>query len=169
MRVSIIVAMAENGVIGRDGDLPWRLPRDLRRFKQITMGHVLVMGRRTFESIGRALPGRTSIVVTRQRGYQPSDETVRVAHSLEEALDLNADREVFVIGGAEMYRAAAERADRLFLTRVLAHVDGNVHFPDIDWSRWRLVETESFPPDEKNQYATQFCVYQRDGPSRARL
>ena len=137
MPVTVVAAVARNGVIGRDGDLPWHLPDDLRRFKELTMGHVLVMGRKTFESIGRPLPGRITIVVTRQAGW-PAPEGVLVAGDLEAALQQAAalDDDVFVVGGAEVYRQALAEADVLELTEVDAEPEGDVHFPEVDWSRW---------------------------------
>src|SRR5436305_10182662 len=120
MRLSIIAAVAENGVIGRQGKLPWHLSDDLRRFKQLTMGHTIVMGRRTWESIGRALPGRTTVVVTRQPAYQVDIDGVQVAHSLAAAIEFadgSGDEETFIIGGAELYREAVGAAERLYMTR----------------------------------------------------
>ncbi len=143
MQISIIAAMAENGVIGRDGQLPWHLKADLQRFKRLTMGHTIIMGRKTWESIGRPLPGRRMVVVTRQNGYQA--EGVQVAASLDDALALArlaGDEEAFIIGGAEIYRLALPLADRLYLTRVLAPVEGDTTFPEFDASHWRLVESE---------------------------
>src|SRR3954452_22634299 len=128
MRVSLIAAVAENGVIGRDGGLPWHLSDDLRRFKRLTMGHTMVMGRRTWESIGRPLPGRRTVVVTRQSAYTVDADDVQVAHSLAAAVECAAssgDDEAFIIGGAELYRDAIAAADRLYITRVHASVDGD--------------------------------------------
>lgn len=138
MPVTLVAAVARNGVIGRDGALPWHLPEDLRRFKSLTLGHVLVMGRRTFESIGRPLPGRTTIVVTRRPDW-PAPEGVLVAPSLEAALARAAalDDEVFLVGGAEIYRRGLEVADFLELTEVDAEPSGDTVFPAVDWSRWR--------------------------------
>ncbi|HMO86745.1 MAG TPA: dihydrofolate reductase, partial [Lacipirellulaceae bacterium] len=123
MIVSLIAAVADNGVIGRDGGLPWRLSADLQRFKRLTMGHPLIMGRRTWEALGRPLPGRTSIVVTRQSPYAAPQAEVQITGSLDDALAAAArapggDQEAFVIGGAEIYALALPRADRLYLTRV---------------------------------------------------
>jgi len=160
MIVSLIVALDDNGVIGRDGGLPWRLSADLRRFKSLTMGHHLVMGRKTFDSIGRPLPGRTSIVLTRQTGW--SAPGVLVAASLADALALAGhDSEVFVIGGAELFRQAWPRVARLYLTRVHAKVEGDVRLDPWDESRWRLVSRESGPADAQNQYPYSFEVYTR--------
>lgn len=155
MIVSLIVAMAENGVIGRARGLPWHLPDDLREFKRVTMGHVLIMGRRTFESVGRPLPGRRSIVLTRRDAVRlPGVET---APSLDAAFALAADApEVFVVGGAEVYRAALPHADRLYVTAVHARVEGDVRFPPVDWRAWRL-ETETFHPADA-RHAFSFTV-----------
>lgn len=136
---TLVVAMGANRVIGVDGALPWRLPEDLAHFKQLTLGHPMVMGRATYESIGRPLPGRTTIVVTRDPRW--SAEGVEVAHSLGEALDRarSLDDEVFLVGGAQVYAAALERdlVDVLVVTRVAAAPDGDTYFPHIDWERWQ--------------------------------
>jgi dihydrofolate reductase len=164
MRISLIVAVAENGIIGRAGQLPWRLSADLRRFKQLTMGHTIIMGRRTWESIGRPLPGRRTVVVTRQPDYHVDFPEVAVAPNLDDALSLahNAgDTEAFIIGGAELYRAALPLANRLHYTRVRSHVEGDTRFPDIDWTAWRLTESELQHADEKNDYPCTFEVYER--------
>ena len=159
-RLSLIVAIAANGVIGRDGDLPWRLPADLARFRQITMGHVLLMGRRTYESIGRPLPGRTSIVLTRRPSFRPPG--VLVASDLHEALAQVADRDaVFVIGGADIYRQALPLVEQLYVTRVLAQMAGDVSFPKIDSDRWERCEDIYRPADEKNPLPIRFQIYRR--------
>ncbi len=169
MTLSMIIAIAENGVIGNSGALPWRLSADLQRFKRITMGHSLIMGRKTFESIGRVLPGRTSIVITRQQGYDAgglAGEQLSVAHSLDEALRIaEHDAEVFVIGGAEIYRQAWDRIDRLYLTRVHAEVDGDTTFKEFDLTDWRLREKTRHAADAKNQYEHSFQVYERNRKS----
>jgi len=155
MTVSLIVAMSENRVIGRAGGLPWRLSDDLRRFKRLTTGHTIIMGRKTFESIGRPLPNRTSIVITRQADWTTED--VIVAHSLDEALErASHDDEVFVIGGGEIFGQALPRADRLYLTIVHADIEGDVYFPAIDESNWRCVHEERHEADERNEYAYTF-------------
>jgi dihydrofolate reductase len=160
MKISLIVAMSTNRVIGRAGELPWRLSADLRRFKRLTMGHAIIMGRRTFESIGRALPGRRSIVVSRQRGF--SADGVQVATSPEEALRMvGEDSEVFFIGGAEIYRQALPLAGRLYLTRVNANVPGDTYFPPLDLSNWRLVEASHHAADDKNEFDHSFLVFER--------
>jgi dihydrofolate reductase len=143
LTVTLVAAVARNGVIGADGGIPWQLPGEQRRFKELTLGHVLVMGRRTYESIGRPLPGRTTIVVTRTEGWTAGDE-VRTARGVEEALALAAtlDDEVFVVGGSRVYEAALPLADRLELTWVDAEPDGDAHFPEVDWEAWREVARE---------------------------
>jgi dihydrofolate reductase len=166
MLVSLIAAVAENGVIGREGALPWRLSADLQRFKRLTMGHPIIMGRRTWESIGRPLPGRTSIVVTRQSAFLPGSPEVLVAHTLEDAIAAAAiapggETEAFVIGGGEPYATALPRAHRLYLTRVLAAVEGDARFPDYDVREWRLLSSEYFSADAKNEFPHNYEVYER--------
>ncbi len=142
MQVVIVAAVARNGVIGNGGDLPWRLPEDLARFKRMTMGATLVMGRKTFESIGRPLPGRKTIVLTHRPDWV--EEGVDVADSLERALDMarESGEDVFVAGGAEVYRAALRVADRLELTEVDAEPDGDTYFPQVDWTGWTETSRE---------------------------
>jgi dihydrofolate reductase len=163
MKVSIIVAIADNGVIGRNGALPWRISADLKRFKALTMGHHLVMGRKTFESIGRALPGRKTIIVTRNRDLAIPD--VVSAGSVESALLLaQHDDEIFIAGGAEIYEQSLHRADRIYLTRVHAEPQGDVLFPEFDdVNEWRLADSEHFEADEKNEYPYSFLTYERIG------
>jgi dihydrofolate reductase len=159
--VSILVAMTRAGVIGRGGTLPWRLSADLKRFKALTMGHALLMGRKTFESLGRVLPGRTSIVITRQTDFAAPPD-VLVAHSLDEALaQAGSDDSPFVIGGGEIYGQAMDRASRLYVTWVEADVAGDTHFPDWDRGKWRLAEQVRHPTDDKNQFEYTFAVYER--------
>ncbi len=156
MSLSILVAVAENGVIGRGGDLPWHLAADLGRFKRLTIGHAIVMGRKTWESIGRPLPGRRMVVVTRQAGYRA--EGVRVAAGLQQALEMAreaGDREPFVVGGAEIYRQALPLASRLYRTRVLADVEGDTYFPKFQEAEWRLVESDPHEADARNDHP--FC------------
>ncbi len=161
--ISIIVAAAENGVIGSDNRLPWHLPDDLKRFKALSLGKPVVMGRRTFESIGRALPGRINIVVSRQPGL--AIEGVIVVPSLDAALAAaDTAREVVVIGGAEIFRLALPRTDTIHLTRVHARVAGDVHFPEIDPAKWREAAVEHHAADERHQYAFSFVTLQRIGP-----
>lgn len=158
--LSIIAAVAENGVIGRDGGLPWHLPDDLRRFKQLTMDHLLVMGRRTWESVGRPLPGRRIVVLTSRAASALAG--VPVARSLDQALALaRPDEEVFIAGGADVYREALPHADRLYLTVVHATVEGDTAFPSVDWSAWRLVEEHRHPADARHAHAFTFRTYVR--------
>ena len=160
MTVSIIVAMAENGVIGRDMDLPWHISADLKRFKALTMGHHIVMGRKTFESIGRLLPGRTTVIVTRQSDYQVDGAVI--VNSLEAAqAAATDDSELFIIGGGQVYEIALPLADRLHVTRVHTEVDGDTSFPAIDWDQWELVSAERHGADEKNDHDFTFESYQR--------
>ena len=149
MTVTLVAAVARNGVIGHNGDIPWRLPGEQRLFKETTLGHVLVMGRRTYDAIGRPLPGRTTLVVTRQRDWQPPGgrpDGVVVCGGVEGALHQAAaiDDYVFVVGGAEIYAATLALADRLRLTWVEAEPDGDAFFPAVDWSRWREVAREEY-------------------------
>ena len=158
--------MTKSRVIGRGGGLPWRLSADLKRFKALTMGHHLVMGRKTFESIGRPLPGRTSIVLTRRpaSNWTPNAAAsdVLAAASLDDALSRAiGDDEVFVVGGAEIYLLALPRADRIYVTWVDADVPGDTFFPQVDWAQWRLVSEESHAADAKNEYPYRFAVYDR--------
>jgi dihydrofolate reductase len=164
MRLSIIVAMSRSGVIGRGGALPWRLSADLKRFKTLTMGHHTIMGRKTYDSLGRPLPGRTSVIVSRQEQYRPplNATGVLVVPSLDEALALAAgDDEPFVIGGGEIFALALPRADRLYVTWIEAAIDGDTYFPTWDASRWRLVAAEPHAADARNEYDTTFCIYDR--------
>jgi dihydrofolate reductase len=163
--VSIIVAAAENGVIGRKGQLPWQLPADLQHFKALTLGHPIVMGRRTFESIGRALPGRTNIVVTGQPAW-PAPAGVLVAHSLPEALALAAQQpggdEVCVIGGGEIYHQALPAADMVHLTEVHTTVpDGDAFFPTLPPAAWREETRARHAPDDKHAVAYSFVTLRR--------
>ena len=152
MTVTLVAAVARNGVIGLDGGLPWHIPGDLPRFKAMTLGHVLVMGRKTYESIGRPLPDRTTIVVTRQPDWH-DDARVLIAHSVDEALARAGalDEKVFVVGGAQIYAEALPLADRLELTHVDLEPDGDTVFPPVDWSDWRVVCRE---PGEGCEYVS---------------
>lgn len=160
-RISLIAAVARNGVIGRDNELPWRLPDDLKHFKRLTSGHTIVMGRRTWESIGaRPLPNRQHIVISRDRGYEAPGASV--AGSLEEALKLAADEaEVFIIGGQQIYELAMPLADRLYLTEVEADVPGDALFPALDRSRWQVVEETTHEADDRHAHAFRFVTLDR--------
>ncbi len=160
MIVSLVVAVADNGVIGQHNQLPWRLSDDLKRFKAITLGKPVVMGRKTWDSIGKPLPGRRNIVVSRQNQLElPGADLVG---SLEQALQLCAtDAEVMVIGGAEIYRQAMPLANRWYLTRVHAMPQGDAWFELPAPDQWREIAREDHPADDRNQYACSFCVYER--------
>lgn len=160
MRLSIIAAVSANRVIGRHNSLPWRLPADLKRFKTLTMDHHLLMGRKTFESIGQPLTGRTTVVITHRPDYAPKG--VLVARSIEEALQLAAhDSEVFVAGGAQIYRQTLAQAQRLYLTYIHEEFDGDTHFPEFEETDWLLIFEENREPDEVNSYPYSFVIYER--------
>ncbi|MCP4661456.1 MAG: dihydrofolate reductase [bacterium] len=162
MKISLIAAMAENRVIGRGNELPWHLPADLKRFKALTTGHVIVMGRKTFESIGKPLPNRHSVVITRNPEYRAPG--VSVVRNLEGALEKAAgDDEVFVIGGATIFAQALPRADRLYLTLVHAEPPGDVKFPHLPADEWLLSEDEPHPADERHACPYTFRRYERRG------
>ena len=163
MRLAIIVAQAENRVIGINNKLPWHLPEDLRYFKQVTMSKPIIMGRKTYESIGRPLPGRTNIVISRQEGYAP--EGVKVVPSLEAAIELaesicviDGAEEAMVIGGAQIYAEALDKAQRLYLTEVDAEINGDAWFPEFDRSAWHEVGREDFAAEGPNPYNYSFVV-----------
>jgi len=157
--ISCIVARANNGVIGSRNDLPWYLSADLRRFKELTTDQTVVMGRKTYESIvtrlGHGLPNRRNVVLTRQAIDLPDAEVI---HDLREIEKLG---DVFIIGGAEVYNATIDAADRLYITEVHADIDGDAHFPILDTAVWREVSRELHEKDEKNQYDYDFVVYDR--------
>lgn len=174
--ISLLVAVAENGVIGRDNGMPWHLPDDLKRFKSLTMGKPVLMGRKTFESIGKPLPGRTSLVLTRSRDWSAAGAVV--VHSLDEAVEREAEiraaqaadgsverardlPELVCVGGAEVYRLALPRARRIYLTRVLATVDGDTIFPCLDEQAWQETRRELHPADARHAYAMVFSVLER--------
>jgi dihydrofolate reductase len=163
MILACIAAVSENGVIGRAGGLPWRLPADLKRFRELTTGHAILMGRKTFESIGRLLPDRRTIVVSRNPAL--AEPGARVARSLEEALELAAtedpDEEAFVIGGQAIFELALARANRLYLTLVHATVEGDVFLPPRALEGFELVKDEFHPPDAKNALPFSFRLYER--------
>jgi dihydrofolate reductase len=158
--ISLIVAAAENDVIGRDGGLPWHLPADLARFKSLTMGKPIVMGRRTFESIGKPLPGRRNIVVTRQADYEaPGCEVVG---SVDAAIAAAGDvEEIMVIGGSRLYEAFLPLADRIYLTRVYADVGGDTCFPTLEAGAWRVVSREAGAAGARNEFGMRFDVLER--------
>ncbi len=157
--------MAENRVIGRDNTLPWRLPADLRRFKSLTMGHAVIIGRKTFDAIGKALPGRRWIVLTRDRSWRrPGVEPV---HDLDAALrNLSAEAEVFVAGGGDVYAQALARADRVYLTVIHADIEGDARFPQLDPTDWSLLEDERHDADAHNALTYSFRRYDRRKQTR---
>lgn len=159
--IDFLLAMDKNRLIGKDNDLPWHLPADLKYFKKTTMGHPVVMGRKTFESIGKPLPGRKNIVLTRDRAYHP--EHVDVFHSVEALLTGGAARneECFVIGGAQVFKALFPYADRLYITRIDAEFEGNVYFEGFDEKKWRLVSEKKGTVDEKNRFPHAFLIYEK--------
>jgi dihydrofolate reductase len=159
--ISLIAAVGEgNNAIGMKGAIPWHLPADFKRFKELTMGHPVVMGQRTFESIGKPLPGRVNIVITNDMGFHA--EGCVVAHSLSEALSAgkNVD-EIFVIGGGQIYRLAFPVAQKLYLTRVHGTFEGDTFFPEVNENEWRLMGSEPHAKDEKNPFDYTFSVYER--------
>ncbi|WP_342328753.1 dihydrofolate reductase [Pedobacter sp. FW305-3-2-15-E-R2A2] len=160
MILSIVVAIAENNAIGKDNQLLWHLPADLKHFKDITSGHTIIMGRKTYDSIGRPLPNRRNIVITRNAELNlPGTE---VTNSLEEALRLcAAEEEVFIIGGAELYKHALEATDRIYLTRVHHTYDADTFFPEIAPGTWNETSIENHQPDEKNGLAYTFSTLER--------
>lgn len=168
MTLSVIAAISDNGVIGRDGDLPWRQSADLKRLKALTMGHHMIMGRKTFETLEKMLPGRTIVVVTRQADFAP--EGVVVVRSIPEAVERVAgDAEPFIAGGAEIYQQSLHLASRMYLTRVHADLEGDTFFPEFDdVAEWDLVDAEHFEADEKNQYPYTFLTYERIGRAAAK-
>ena len=160
MKLSLIVAAAENGVIGQNNALPWRLPEDLKRFKAVTMGKPVVMGRKTWDSIGRPLPGRRNLVISRQSSLQL--QGAEVFDSLRSALEAVRDQfEVMVIGGAEIYRQALPLAQSVYMTRVHAEVVGDAHFPLLAGTQWRQADREDHPADERHAYAYSFITLER--------
>ncbi|KQS33464.1 dihydrofolate reductase [Dyadobacter sp. Leaf189] len=162
MKIGIVVAVADNGVIGKDNQLLWRLPDDLKRFKQLTLGHPMIMGRKTFESIGKPLPGRTSIVVTRNADF--ASDGIMVVHSLDEALEAARqieNEEAFIIGGGELYKQAQSIADRLYVTEVHTEIEGDTHFHVNDPSAWIETERTVHEHDDKHAFKFEFVNYSK--------
>ena len=159
-RISLIVAMARNRVIGANNQMPWHLPADFAYFKKATFGHPIIMGRKTFVSIGRVLPGRRNIVVSRNRDFHVSGADVM--HSLDEAIrSCEGNEEIFVIGGASLFAAALPHADRLYITEVDVAPDGETMFPVFDKTSWLETVRQRVEPDAKNAYAMEFVVFER--------
>jgi dihydrofolate reductase len=162
MKLILIAAVANNNVIGNDNKLLWHMPADLRRFKDLTMGHTMIMGRKTFESIGKPLPGRKTIIISRNKDYKA--EGCQVATDLKEAICLVKDEpQAFVVGGGEIYRQVINLhpTRRLYITRVYANFDGDSFFPEIDPDKWELIEREEQPTNEKNPFPYAFLTYKR--------
>jgi dihydrofolate reductase len=158
---TLVVALANNGVIGRNNELPWKLSSDLQRFKAMTLGHCLVMGRKTYTSIGRPLPGRQTIIVSRG-GFQVDHPAVTVVSDLVEVNPaVEPGRQVMVVGGAQLYAAALPLCQQLWLTRVLADIDGDTFFPEIDWTEWTMTSSEFTPADARNDWPTEFQIWDR--------
>lgn len=163
-RISLIAAVAENGVIGRSGGLPWRLPDDLKHFKRLTVDHTVIMGRKTFDEVKRPLPNRRNVVISRNPAFRPAGVTV--VSNLEEALALgSSEEEVFVIGGGEIYRLALPGADRLYLTIVHASVEGDTSFPSFDQQAWALEDEVHHPADERHRFSFTIRTYRRLRPA----
>jgi dihydrofolate reductase len=160
--ISLIAAIDIKGGIGKDNRLPWHLQMDIKRFKSLTMGHHIVMGRKTFESIGKLLPGRTMVVVTRNPKYQPIG--CIIAKSIEDALEIvkkNHETEVFIIGGGEIFKQAMDLADKIYLTRVNTDAYADVFFPNIEPSIWKLTYYKEIASDKQNEYASMFSIFIR--------
>jgi dihydrofolate reductase len=160
--ITVIAAIAKNNALGKDNDLIWYLPADLKRFKKVTTGHYILMGRNTFESIGKPLPNRTTIIITRNKNY--SKEGCLIAGSLEEAITLaKEEAQLFIIGGAQIYKEVISKnlADQLDITLVHSEFEADVFFPEIDPNVWKEVEREDFKADEKNEYDFSFISYQK--------
>ena len=159
MKISIVVAIAANNAIGKDNQLLWRLPNDLKHFKQITSGHTIIMGRKTYDSVGKPLPNRRNIVITRQN---INIEGCEVVNSLDAALALCTNEpEVFIVGGAEIYKQAMQVTNRIYLTIVHQSFDGDTYFPEIKTDEWKETEREDYQPDEKHQFAYSFITLER--------
>lgn len=162
MKISCVVAVANNNVIGKDNDIPWYLPADLKYFKKITLDHHILMGRNCYHSIGRPLPKRTNVIITRDPYFIASN--CLIAHSIDEALEVaydNGEQEAMIIGGGMIYNQTKDLWDRLYLTEVDLNVDGDIFFPQIDLEQWKLTSSEAHEPDEKNEHPYVFKVYDR--------
>ncbi len=156
----MIAAAAENNALGKDNDLVWHLPDDFKRFKRLTSGHHIIMGRKTFESFPKLLPDRTHVIITRKEDYSP--ENTIVVHSMEEALKVSKlDDQAFIIGGGEIYKMGMEYADRIELTRVHGEFEADTHFPEIDKSEWEIVKDQFHDKDEKHDYSFTYLTYER--------
>ena len=158
--LSIIAAISENNVLGKENKLLWHLPADLKRLKSLTMGHHLIMGRKTFESLGKPLPGRPHIIITRQQNYSP--EGITVVDSLEKAIELAKDDiQPFIFGGGEIYTLALPYVKKIYITKVHANFDGDTFFPHLKNEEWKLTDCQKFEPDEKNLFSYSYLEYDR--------
>nr|AIA18272.1 Dihydrofolate reductase [uncultured bacterium] len=165
MKISIIVAASENNIIGRNNDLPWHLPADMKYFKDTTMGHCVVMGRKNFESIPpkySPLVGRTNIVITRQKDYNANGAIV--VNSIQEAIDFSRNQnetECFITGGGEIFKQSIRLCNRIYLTRIHAVIEGDIYFPELNKEEWKEVSRKDIEPDEKNKFPFSFLIYER--------
>lgn len=160
MPIAQVVAISQNRVIGKDNQLIWHMPADLKHYKNITMGHHMIMGRKTYESIGRPLPGRTTVIITRDKNYKA--EGCIIVNSLDEALKVAAsDSEPCIVGGGEIFRQAMSITDKIYLTIIHHDFEGDTFYPELDPAEWKLTKREDFQPDEKNRYPYSFCEYER--------
>jgi dihydrofolate reductase len=160
--ISLLYAMDKNRLIGKDNELPWHLPQDLAYFKRITMGHTIVMGRKTFDSIGKPLPGRENIIITRDKHF--SCDGCRVIHSIDELLDLShkkIEEEIFVIGGAEIFKEILPFSDRLYVTNIHHEFEGDTYFPKTNDTEWKMISKEPGIKNDKNPYDFDFVVYEK--------
>ncbi|MCF8217525.1 MAG: type 3 dihydrofolate reductase [Bacteroidales bacterium] len=161
-KISIIVAIAKNRVIGKDNKMPWHLPADLKHFKKVTYGFPIIMGRKTFESIGKPLPGRKSIIISRQENLSLNFDSVEVVHSFSEAAKAANDyEEAFVIGGSDIYQLALPFTEKIYMTKLDLEVAGDTHFPELDTEKWTLVDEEHHQADAKNPHDYSFLIYER--------
>lgn len=162
MPLSAIAAISQNNVIGKNNDLPWHIPADLKFFKETTMGHPVIMGRKTYESFKRALPGRTNIVITRQKGYELPDAEVvhELDAALERAKEIEQD-EIFILGGAQIFEIALPLLDRIYITRIYEDFEGDTHFPELNLDEWQMVHIDPREPNEKNPYFYAFQTWER--------
>ena len=158
--LSIIVAVSENNVVGKENKLPWKLSADLKRLKSLTMGHHIIMGRKTWESLGKALPGRTNVIITTDKNFKAEGGVV--VHSLKEALSISSiDNEIFIFGGGKIFKEAMPLVKKIYITRVHSIIDGDTFFPVLDMNDWKETSREDFKADEKNQYDYSFVTLER--------
>lgn len=158
----MIAAVGKNNELGKDNDLLWHLPNDFKRFKQLTTGHFIIMGRKTFESFPKPLPNRTHIIITRDTSYTVDYPDCIIAHSLEDAIQLTAEDELpFIIGGGEIYKQGEQYSDKLEITKVHQSFDADTFFPEVDETRWKLISSEFHPKDERHKYDFSYLTYVR--------